>query len=137
MMTRRNLMFAAAAAPAAGSAMAAAPRNIVISSDNGIRACARAMERLASGSDTLDAVVAGVNINEEDPEDSSVGYGGLPNEEGVVELDAFEDREIGDGRVRPHHARRRGSAAVRQGLRVCRRESAHREVAPGLAGVEA
>jgi len=38
--------------------------------------------------DTLDAVVAGVNIVEDDPKDQSVGYGGLPNEEGVVELDA-------------------------------------------------
>jgi N4-(beta-N-acetylglucosaminyl)-L-asparaginase len=46
------------------------------------------MEILKSGGDTLDAVVAGVNINEEDPADDSVGYGGLPNEEGVVELDA-------------------------------------------------
>jgi N4-(beta-N-acetylglucosaminyl)-L-asparaginase len=46
------------------------------------------MEMLKAGRDTLDAVVAGVNINEEDPEDTSVGYGGLPNEEGVVELDA-------------------------------------------------
>ena len=34
------------------------------------------------------AVIAGVNINEEDPEDDSVGYGGLPNEECEVELDA-------------------------------------------------
>src|SRR5205823_4543066 len=51
-------------------------------------ACARAMEVLKAGGDTLDAVIAGVNINELDPEDSSVGYGGLPNEEGVVELDA-------------------------------------------------
>jgi N4-(beta-N-acetylglucosaminyl)-L-asparaginase len=46
------------------------------------------MEILKSGGDTLDAVIAGVNINEEDPEDTSVGYGGLPNEDGVVELDA-------------------------------------------------
>src|SRR2546429_8559266 len=88
MLTRRNLMKFAAAAPAAGSALAAAPRNIAISSDNGARACARAIEMLSAGQDTLDAVIAGVNINEEDPEDSSVGYGGLPNEEGVVELDA-------------------------------------------------
>jgi N4-(beta-N-acetylglucosaminyl)-L-asparaginase len=36
----------------------------------------------------LDAVVAGVNIVELDPEDTSVGYGGLPNAEGVVQLDA-------------------------------------------------
>jgi N4-(beta-N-acetylglucosaminyl)-L-asparaginase len=61
---------------------------MVIASDNGLRACARAMEILKSGGDTLDAVIAGVEINEEDPEDDSVGYGGLPNEEGVVELDA-------------------------------------------------
>src|SRR6267142_1470237 len=88
MLSRRNLMKFAAAAPAAGSALAAAPRNIAISSDNGARACARAMELLNAGADTLDAVIAGVNINEEDPEDTSVGYGGLPNEEGVVELDA-------------------------------------------------
>jgi N4-(beta-N-acetylglucosaminyl)-L-asparaginase len=46
------------------------------------------MELLRNGSDTLDAVIAGVNINEEDPEDATVGYGGLPNENGVVELDA-------------------------------------------------
>jgi N4-(beta-N-acetylglucosaminyl)-L-asparaginase len=78
----------------AGSAMLAAapaqsaPRRIVISSENGLRACARAMEILKAGGDTLDAVIAGVNINELDPEDTSVGYGGLPNEEGVVELDA-------------------------------------------------
>ena len=36
----------------------------------------------------LDAVIAGVNIVELDPDDTSVGYGGLPNEEGVVQLDA-------------------------------------------------
>lgn len=78
------------AALAAGSTMSAqAPvKNIVIASSNGLRACSRAMEVLNAGQDTLDAVIAGVNINEEDPEDSSVGYGGLPNEEGVVELDA-------------------------------------------------
>ncbi len=71
------------------NAMAAAsPRNIVISSANGLRACAKAMDMLKAGADTLDAVIAGVNINELDPEDHSVGYGGLPNEEGVVELDA-------------------------------------------------
>jgi len=46
------------------------------------------MQMLRAGRDTLDAVVAGVNIQEDDPEDNSVGYGGLPNEEGVVELDA-------------------------------------------------
>ena len=63
-------------------------KHIVISSANGLAACKRAMEILQSGGDTLDAVVAGVNIVELDPEDTSVGYGGLPNEDGVVELDA-------------------------------------------------
>src|SRR5213080_4641844 len=38
--------------------------------------------------DTLDAIIAGVNIEELDPEEQFVGLGGLPNEEGVVELDA-------------------------------------------------
>jgi len=38
--------------------------------------------------DTLDAIIAGVNIQELDPEDQSVGLGGLPNEDGVVQLDA-------------------------------------------------
>jgi N4-(beta-N-acetylglucosaminyl)-L-asparaginase len=89
MLNRRDWMRASAAlASAQLAAPAAAPKNIVISSENGLRACARAMEYLNAGKDTLDAVIAGVNINEEDPEDNSVGYGGLPNEEGVVELDA-------------------------------------------------
>jgi N4-(beta-N-acetylglucosaminyl)-L-asparaginase len=61
---------------------------VVIASGNGLRATDRAMQMIRTGADTLDAVVAGVNIVEEDPEDTSVGYGGLPNEEGVVELDA-------------------------------------------------
>lgn len=87
---RRDWLAASAAISAAPTALAqqGTPKTIVISSANGERACARAMELLRSGADTLDAVVAGVNINEEDPNDSSVGYGGLPNEEGVVELDA-------------------------------------------------
>ena len=46
------------------------------------------MELIRTGSDPLDAVVAGINIVEDDPEDTSVGYGGLPNEDGVVELDS-------------------------------------------------
>jgi N4-(beta-N-acetylglucosaminyl)-L-asparaginase len=61
---------------------------LVISSANGVRAVEKAMELIKGGSDALDAVIAGVNIIEDDPNDISVGYGGLPNEEGVVELDA-------------------------------------------------
>lgn len=63
-------------------------RPLVVSSANGLRATAKAMEMILAGKDTLDAVVAGVNIVEDDPKDMSVGYGGLPNEDGVVELDA-------------------------------------------------
>ncbi|MES3034623.1 MAG: N(4)-(beta-N-acetylglucosaminyl)-L-asparaginase [Gemmatimonadota bacterium] len=65
---------------------AAAPR--VISSTNGLRGVARAYEMLQRGDDTLDAIIAGVNIQELDPDDNSVGLGGLPNEDGVVQLDA-------------------------------------------------
>ena len=43
---------------------------------------------IVKGSDVLDALIAGVNICELDPEDTSVGYGGLPNAEGIVQLDA-------------------------------------------------
>jgi len=59
-----------------------------ISSGNGIRATDMAMKVMRAGGDPLDAVIAGVNIVEDDPEDMTVGYGGLPNEDGVVELDA-------------------------------------------------
>jgi len=47
-----------------------------------------AFEMIAQGKDVLDAVIAGVNLCELDPEDTSVGYGGLPNADGVVQLDA-------------------------------------------------
>ena len=68
------------------SAADAGPRPVVVSSGNGLAAAAKAMELMEQGSDTLDAVIAGVNIVENDPNDMSVGYGGLPNEDGVVEL---------------------------------------------------
>jgi N4-(beta-N-acetylglucosaminyl)-L-asparaginase len=67
---------------------AGAGRPLVVASGNGLQATARAMELIQQGADALDAVVAGVNLVEDDPNDSSVGYGGLPNEDGVVELDA-------------------------------------------------
>jgi N4-(beta-N-acetylglucosaminyl)-L-asparaginase len=87
--SRRAAMLGAAALPIVKKIAAQArPKNIVVSSANGMAACAKAMEVVKAGGDTLDAVVAGVNIVELDPNDTSVGYGGLPNEDGVVELDA-------------------------------------------------
>src|SRR6185436_13182674 len=69
---------------------------VVISSANGNRfknggtqtAVEKAFAMLTGGSDVLASLIAGVNICELDPEDDSVGYGGLPNAEGVVQLDA-------------------------------------------------
>ncbi|HTO95123.1 MAG TPA: N(4)-(beta-N-acetylglucosaminyl)-L-asparaginase [Bacteroidota bacterium] len=98
--TRRTFLQRAGAAAAAavagapllpsllksGPAPAGGP--IVIASGNGLAAVTKAMEILGQGNDALDAVIAGVNINESDPNDTSVGYGGLPNEDGVVELDS-------------------------------------------------
>src|ERR1700694_2533970 len=63
-------------------------RPLIISSANGLHALDKGMDILKRGGDTLDAVVAAVTIVEDDPNDDSVGYGGLPNEEGEVELDA-------------------------------------------------
>lgn len=60
----------------------------VISSANGLKATEKAYGLLAAGSDTLEAAIEGVTLVENDPEDVTVGYGGLPNENGVVELDA-------------------------------------------------
>ncbi len=48
----------------------------------------RAAEVFQAGGSVLDAVEKGINVPESDPNVTSVGYGGLPNEEGVVELDA-------------------------------------------------
>jgi N4-(beta-N-acetylglucosaminyl)-L-asparaginase len=63
-------------------------RPLIISSANGVHALGKGMDILKSGGDTLEAVVAAVTVVEDDPNDDSVGYGGLPNEECVVELDA-------------------------------------------------
>ncbi len=93
-MNRREFLKTSAAGVAAagtGSFAAAAPggsRPAVISSRNGLPATEKAMGLIRQGVDTLEAVVAGVNIVEADPTDHSVGYGGLPNEEGVVQLDS-------------------------------------------------
>jgi N4-(beta-N-acetylglucosaminyl)-L-asparaginase len=76
-----------ASAPAAQAATAG-PRPVIISAANGVHWLDRGMDVLKRGGDTLDAVLAVVTQVEDDPNDTSVGYGGLPNEEGEVELDA-------------------------------------------------
>jgi N4-(beta-N-acetylglucosaminyl)-L-asparaginase len=60
----------------------------VISSGNGLESTRLAYQQILAGDDVLDAVIAGVNLVEDDPRDTSVGLGGLPNERGVVQLDA-------------------------------------------------
>ncbi|MGD2107941.1 MAG: N(4)-(beta-N-acetylglucosaminyl)-L-asparaginase [Phycisphaerae bacterium] len=103
-LSRRNFLrsaVAAAAAGAVGPTLARASGDtdvaswsrtrtgpVVIASANGLAATDKAASIIRNGQDTLDAVIAGVNIVEEDPDDHSVGYGGLPNEDGVVELDS-------------------------------------------------
>jgi N4-(beta-N-acetylglucosaminyl)-L-asparaginase len=69
---------------------------LVIASSNGnvyknggdVTAVQKAFTMITQGADVLDAVIAGVNIVELDPLDDSVGYGGQPNADGVVQLDA-------------------------------------------------
>ncbi len=57
--------------------------------NGGPRTCVEeAFARITAGEDVLDALIAGVNIVELDPEESGVGYGGLPNADGVVQLDS-------------------------------------------------
>ena len=92
-------LVAAAPRAAAQAPAVVAPRSVrpvVVSSSNGhrfrnggTRTCVEtAFAMMTEGKDVLDSLIAGVNIVELDPEDTSVGYGGLPNADGVVQLDA-------------------------------------------------
>src|SRR2546423_9661283 len=65
-----------------------AAKPVAIASANGLRGVQKAFDMLMQGADTLDAIIEGVKIQELDPTDMSVGYGGLPNRDGVVQLDA-------------------------------------------------
>jgi N4-(beta-N-acetylglucosaminyl)-L-asparaginase len=104
-VTRREFVATGAAAVGAtrggellaqAPAIRTSPRPVVVSSANGNRfknggpvtGVELAFQRITKGDDVLDAVIAGVNICELDPLDTSVGYGGLPNADGVVQLDA-------------------------------------------------
>src|SRR5450755_2132189 len=112
--SRRRLLKAAAAAsiasvlpsspfeerlqaqsPGAPAPAPAVDGYVLVTSANGVEAAKAARQALIQGYDPLDAAIAGVNINELDPNDMSVGYGGIPNEEGVVQLDAC----VMDGRT--------------------------------------
>jgi N4-(beta-N-acetylglucosaminyl)-L-asparaginase len=91
---RRQLLASMAALPFASRALgqASLPSSrahpVAIASGNGLRTVALAVERMRANVDPLDAIVEGVGIVEADPSDQSVGLGGLPNAEGVVQLDA-------------------------------------------------
>ena len=90
----------AAAKPAVAQGPTALVRKatppVVIASANGHvfknggpRTCVEeAFHRITAGEDVLDALIAGVNIVELDPKESGVGYGGVPNADGVVQLDS-------------------------------------------------
>ena len=128
-LSRRELLRAGAAAGVAAAAprvafgeapAVAVPRGVkplVIASDNGnvaknggqVTCVQKAFTLITQGSDVLDALVAGVNIVELDPTDTSVGYGGLPNADGVVQLDAS---------CMHGPAKRAGAVAALEGVRT-------------------
>jgi N4-(beta-N-acetylglucosaminyl)-L-asparaginase len=127
-MTRRKFVAAAGLGAVAGHSMLALgqapqalisgkPKPVVISSANGniskdsegLTCVARAFQMMASGEDVLSAIVAGVTIVELDPDDTSVGYGGLPNADGVVQLDAS---------VMHGPSKRAGAVACLEGVRT-------------------
>ncbi len=101
--SRRTFLTAAAGSVAAGRTLGIphalrearplspsrwAARPVAISSANSLAPVQRAFELLTGGADPLDAIVEAVKIQELDPNDQSVGYGGLPNADGIVQLDA-------------------------------------------------
>ena len=75
----------------------------------GLTCVAKAFQMITAGVDVLDAVIAGINIIELDPDEDSVGYGGLPNADGVVQLDAS---------VMHGPLRRAGAVACLEGVRT-------------------
>jgi N4-(beta-N-acetylglucosaminyl)-L-asparaginase len=107
-ITRREFVVTSAAATGLASTpstlfgqapavMGSRVKPIVVASSNGnqyknggsVTGVEKAFQMITSGgSDVLDALIAGVNLCELDPEESGVGYGGLPNADGVVQLDS-------------------------------------------------
>ena len=95
-MTRREVIAAGTAAAVAAAATRSVVANdagnanppVAVASRNGLEAVRRAVERMRAGVAPVEAAVQGVSVVEADPDDTSVGYGGLPNSEGIVQLDA-------------------------------------------------
>ncbi len=107
-LSRRDFVKAGTAATVAATVPAAAfgqaptvlvrraTPPVVISSANGheyrnggpLTCVEEAFQRIVKGEDVLDSLVAGVGIVELDPDEMFVGYGGLPNADGVVQLDS-------------------------------------------------
>ncbi|MFL5541146.1 MAG: N(4)-(beta-N-acetylglucosaminyl)-L-asparaginase [Longimicrobiaceae bacterium] len=127
-ITRRDFVASGAAAAVAAAlpspALAApavitrgAARPVVISSANGnqfrnggeVTAVQKAFTLMTGGADVLDALIAGVNLVELDPLDDSVGYGGIPNANGVVQLDSS---------VMHGPKKRAGAVAALEGVRT-------------------
>ncbi|MFA5908136.1 MAG: N(4)-(beta-N-acetylglucosaminyl)-L-asparaginase [Vicinamibacterales bacterium] len=102
MITRRDFVKTASATLAAASPLSAeiliqrTVRPVVISDYSGWEfknggtenAVQRAFRLITEGQDVLDALIAGVNIPELDPLETGIGYGALPNADGVIQLDA-------------------------------------------------
>ncbi len=137
---------------------ASGKRPIIVCANNGFNYLDAAYAFLAGGGDTLDAALRVVKGPEDDPNDTSVGLGGIPNEEGVVELDAccmhgptrragsvggvrnIKNVSLGfkscDGAYRARDAGGRGRGTVRRGCRFSSGEFADRSFAQDLAAVE-
>jgi N4-(beta-N-acetylglucosaminyl)-L-asparaginase len=111
----RSMAQTPAVAPQIRASRSAKP--VVVASANGnnykdatgLTCVAKAFKLMTEGADVLDAVIAGVNIVELDPADTSVGYGGLPNAEGVVQLDSS---------VMHGPTKRAGAVACLEGVRT-------------------
>jgi N4-(beta-N-acetylglucosaminyl)-L-asparaginase len=92
--SRRDLVIggslAAAALATAGAtrAHASGEPSVAVASANGLEAVGRAVAQMDAGVSPVEAAVHGVAVVEDDPDDFTVGYGGLPNSEGVVQLDS-------------------------------------------------
>ena len=94
--TRRDVVasavatFGLAATPALASELGPGPepRPVAVASGNGLEAVRLAVARMEAGEPPVEAAVDGVGLVEADPNDVTVGYGGLPNSDGVVQLDA-------------------------------------------------